>query len=146
MCNVTFTESMCKHKPNHYSDVIISAIAFQISGVSTVYSIFCPGADKKYQTSASLAFVSGIYRWPVNSPHKGSVTPKMFPFDDVIMYMYYEGAYLLLTFPELEIEFGQVYLTSCSRPNKRKHFSIKIKFCTRTVKQLFNGRVYVITM
>ena len=41
---------------------------------------------KKYQISASLAFVQGIHRWPVNSPHKGPVTPqKMFPFDDVIM-------------------------------------------------------------
>ena len=27
----------------------------------------------------------GIHRWPVNSPHKGSVTWKMFPFDDVMM-------------------------------------------------------------
>ena len=27
----------------------------------------------------------GIHRWPVNSPHKGPVTRKMFPFDDVIM-------------------------------------------------------------
>ena len=27
----------------------------------------------------------GIHRWPVNSPHKGTVTRKMFPFDDVIM-------------------------------------------------------------
>ena len=34
---------------------------------------------------ASLAFVRGIYRWPVNSPHKGPATRKMFPFDDVIM-------------------------------------------------------------
>ena len=25
-------------------------------------------------------------RWPVNSPHKGPVTHKMFPFDDVIMW------------------------------------------------------------
>ena len=33
----------------------------------------------------SLAFVRGIHRWPVNSPHKGPVTRKMFPFDDVIM-------------------------------------------------------------
>ena len=33
----------------------------------------------------SLAFVRGIDRWPVNSPHKGPVTRKMFPFDDVIM-------------------------------------------------------------
>ena len=28
---------------------------------------------------------AGIHRWPVNSPHKGPVTRKMFPFDDVIM-------------------------------------------------------------
>ena len=26
-----------------------------------------------------------IHRWPVKSPHKGPVTRKMFPFDDVIM-------------------------------------------------------------
>ena len=38
-----------------------------------------------YQSSASLAFVRGIRRWPVNSPHKRPVTRKMFPFDDVIM-------------------------------------------------------------
>ena len=39
--------------------------------------------SKKNQSSASLAFVGGgggIYRWPVNSPHKGPVTRKMFPF------------------------------------------------------------------
>ena len=30
-------------------------------------------------------FCAGIHRWPVNSPHKRSVTRKMFPFDDVIM-------------------------------------------------------------
>ena len=27
----------------------------------------------------------GIHRWPLVSPHKGPVTRKMFPFDDVIM-------------------------------------------------------------
>ena len=41
--------------------------------------------SKKYQSYASLAFVWEIHRWPVNSPHKGPVTRKMFPFDDVIM-------------------------------------------------------------
>ena len=35
--------------------------------------------------SASLAFMRGIHRWPVNSPYKGPVTRKMLPFDDVIM-------------------------------------------------------------
>ena len=44
------------------------------------------GADRrKDQSSASLAFVRGIHRWPVNSPHKGPITRKKLPFDDVIM-------------------------------------------------------------
>ena len=42
--------------------------------------------QRKYQNSASLAFVRGIHRRPVNSPHKWPVTRKMFPFDDVIMF------------------------------------------------------------
>ena len=51
-----------------------------------VYSSVYSGADqRKHQSSASLAFVRGINRWPVNSPHKGPVMRKMFPFDDVIM-------------------------------------------------------------
>ena len=58
----------------------------QITGVSIVYSTVCSGADqRKHQSSASLAFVRGIHRRPVNSSHKGPVTRKMFPFDDVIM-------------------------------------------------------------
>ena len=39
----------------------------------------------KYQSSAPLAFVIGIQRWPVNSPHKRAVMRKVFSFDDVIM-------------------------------------------------------------
>ena len=70
----------------HYDDVIMSAMASQITGVSIVYSSVCSGADqRKYQRSVFLTFVSGIHRWPEkNSPHKGPVTRKMFPFDDVI--------------------------------------------------------------
>ena len=40
---------------------------------------------KKNQSSASLAFVRGIHRGPVNSPQKWPVTWKMLPLDDVIM-------------------------------------------------------------
>ena len=37
------------------------------------------GTDqRKHQSSASLAFVRGIHRWPVDSPHKGPGTPNMF--------------------------------------------------------------------
>ena len=45
-----------------------------------------PDADqRKYQITASLAYVRGIHQGPVNFPHKWPVTRKMFPFDDVIM-------------------------------------------------------------
>ena len=47
---------------------------------------FIQGVDqRKHQSSASLAFVRGIHRWSVNSPHKWPVTRKMFPFDYVIV-------------------------------------------------------------
>ena len=68
------------------SDVTRSAMASQITGVSIVNSTVYSGADQsKHQSSASLAFVWGIHRGPVKSPHKGPVTRKMFPFDDVII-------------------------------------------------------------
>ena len=66
--------------------VIISRDIPSSIGVSVVCSTVCSGVDqRKHQSSESLAFVRGIHRWPVNSPHKGPVTRKMFPFDDVIM-------------------------------------------------------------
>ena len=71
---------------SHYDDVIMSTIASQITSLTIVYSTIYLGADQsKHQSSASLAFVWGIHRGPVNSPHKWPVTRKMFPFDDVVM-------------------------------------------------------------
>ena len=70
----------------HYNDVIMSAMASQITSLTIVYSTVYSGEDqRKYQSSVSLAFVGGTHRWPVNSPHKEPVAQKMFPFDDVIM-------------------------------------------------------------
>ena len=71
---------------HHYDDVIMTTLASQITSLAIVYLIVYSDADqRKHQSSASLAFVRGIHRGPVNSPHKGPVTRKMFPFDDVIM-------------------------------------------------------------
>ena len=64
----------------------MSAMTSQITDASILCSAVCSGADQRiHQSSASLAFVRGIHRWPVDSPHKGPVTRKIFPFDDVIM-------------------------------------------------------------
>ena len=68
----------------HYNDVIMGTIASQITSVSSVYSTVSTGTDqRKHPSSASLAFVRGIHRGPVNSPHKWPVTRKLFPFHDV---------------------------------------------------------------
>ena len=70
----------------HYSDVIITMMVPQITSHTVVYSTVYSDADqRKHQSTASLAFVWGIHRDLVNSPHKGPVTQKMFLFDDVIM-------------------------------------------------------------
>ena len=71
---------------SHHSDVIMGVKSSQITGVSIVCSTYCPGAyQRKHQSSASLAFVRGIHRWPVDSPHKRPVTQIICPFDDAIM-------------------------------------------------------------
>ena len=79
---VTFTNRNCLN-PLHWRHNGRDGVSNHLTIVySTVYS----GADqRKHQSSASLAFVRGIHRSPVNSPRKRRVTRKMFPFDDVIM-------------------------------------------------------------
>ena len=67
----------------------MGVIASHITSLTIVYSAVYSDADqRKHQSSASLAFVRGIHRGPVNSPHKWPVTRKMFPFDDVIMFLH----------------------------------------------------------
>ena len=70
----------------HYCDVIMGAMASQITSLTIVYSTAYSGADQgKHPSSSSLAFLRVIHWWPVNYPHKWTVSRKMFPFDDVIM-------------------------------------------------------------
>ena len=87
-CNA---ETFTWHDFIHYSDVIMGTMTSQITSLTIVYSTVYSSADqRKLQSSASLAFVRGIHQWPVNSPHKWPITRKMFPFDDVIVIMWYE--------------------------------------------------------
>ena len=66
----------------------MSVMTSQIANLTIVYSTVYSGADqRKQQSSASLAFVRGIHRSPMNAPHKGPVSRKMSQLDDVIMHM-----------------------------------------------------------
>ena len=63
-------------RKRRYSDVIMGAMAYQITSLTIVYSTVYSGTDqRKHQSSVSLAFVRGFHRWPVNSPHEWPVTP-----------------------------------------------------------------------
>ena len=74
---------------SHYRDVIMGKMASQITSLTIVYSAVYSGeGQRKHQSSASLAFVRGFPRGPMNFPHKWPVMRKMFPFDDVIMIRY----------------------------------------------------------
>ena len=93
----------------HYSDVIMSVIGPQITGVSIVYS-----TSVQAQLEENI---KALRHWPLwgEFPHKGPVTRKMFPFDDVIMYTYhlrfwcrfyfrkYKQAWYFQLFPNTEV-------------------------------------------
>ena len=90
-------------KKVHYDDVIMTTLASQITSLTVVDS---DAYQRKHQSSASLAFVRGINRGPVNSPHKWPVTRKMFPFDDVIMYVQSIMAILRNILPCMDWQHG----------------------------------------
>ena len=86
-CSVTIDNKVGNMRTRHCTDVIMGAMASQITSLKIVCSsIYWGAAQRKHQSSASLAFVRGIHRGPVSSPHKWPVTRKMFPLNDVIMY------------------------------------------------------------
>ena len=62
-------------------------------------NVYLEADQRKHQSSASLAFVQGIHRGPVNYPHKWPVTRKMFQFDDVIMFSMNDGVMQKWSFP-----------------------------------------------
>ena len=70
----------------HYNDVIMFAMASQITSLTIDYStVNSWRRSKKTSKLYVTGLVRGIHRRPVNSPNKGPVTWKMFSFDDVIM-------------------------------------------------------------
>ena len=114
----------------HDNDVMMSAIfkmASQITSLAIVYATVYSGADE-HQSSAPLAFVWGVQRWPVNSPHKGPVTQKVFPFYDVIMvanpmcypqYLWDTIIYKIYIMEKVTIGFGW-YTMICDNKSKAR--------------------------
>ena len=130
----------------HYNGIIMGAMASQITSVSIVYSTVYSGADqRKHQSSASLAFVMGIHRWLVNCPHKGAVTRKMYPFDDVIMHHTKTGQRTLL-YPCTSVVTapitapGATFLTDLHHGFYGNRFFIRIKLPDLNNMVFYSGR------
>ena len=71
----------------HYIDAIMTTMASQITSLAVVYWIVIYAYIKKKISKLRVTgLCAGNSPGPVNSPHKGPVTQKMFPFDDVIIY------------------------------------------------------------
>ena len=99
---------------------------------------FIQGADqRKHKSSGSLAFVRGIHRSPVNSPHKRPVTRKMLPFDDVIMQILHPRCYdVRPTWSQCHGNSGMQRWrpVSCLGRSKYKRLAIRLtwKLCSLT--------------
>ena len=94
LCPYSDTSFVDRCKPSAIGTVFWGSLQERHNGrdgvsqtsVLVVCSTVCSGADQRtHQSFASLAFVRGIHRWPVVSPHKGPVTRKMVPFENVSM-------------------------------------------------------------
>ena len=69
----------------HYCDVIMTTMASLITSLTVVTQRLFRRRSKKTSKLRVTGFCVGNSPWPVNSLHKGPVTRKMFPFDDVTM-------------------------------------------------------------
>ena len=79
---------------SHNTDIIVSAVVSQITGVSMFAQPFVKAQIKENAKALRHWLLWGeSTRWPGDSPHKGTITQKKFPFDDVIVcaYIKYRG-------------------------------------------------------
>ena len=129
-------EAHCNH---HYSDVIMSGVASQITSVSSVYSNTCSGADRRnHQSSASLAFVRGIHRWPVDSPHKGPVTRKNVNENTNSLFRKKQSDFRAV-FSLMTVKLPQVNL---GRMEYQDHKIVEIKPSKNRIVYIYNGISY----
>ena len=105
----------------------MGTIVFQISSLMIVYlTVYSDANQRKHQSSASLAFG---HRGPVNSPHKWSVTRKMYPFDDIIMLgIFVFTSNIFYTYSEIGL--GWSYLKHWNCQNLKNSIQCSVIFIT----------------
>ena len=122
----------------------MGAMASQITRLAIVYSTVYSGANqRKHQGSASLAFVRGIHRWPVNSLHKWPVARKMFPSDDVIiMHPHHIGVKLRPVFHKITSLSTHQQLLIILSKNIHENYSKFVKIYLRVFQRWYYVSIY----
>ena len=69
----------------HYDDVTWPSCSLNSQSFDCMFNNSCVPTSKKLQSPRYWPFVRGIHRWTVNSPHKGPLSRKKLPFEDIIM-------------------------------------------------------------
>ena len=114
----------------HYSDVIMSPMASQITGPTVVYSTFMFSCRWKKISKLCVTGLCGrIHRWPVNSPLKGPVTRKMFHLM-TSSWNFIDTLFLLTNVSLISGSFvvGNIYLTY-----RILYFAMTINLCFLTI-------------
>ena len=130
----------------HYSDVIMGAMTPQNTSLTIVCSTVYSGADqRKHQSSASLAFVRGIHRWPL--------TQKKLLFDDVIMFAHSDGNKRLIKSSYIFVyasRMQQWYVHGCACRQRNihilLHFPVNVSITCQVLKNSMNSQDYVAGM
>ena len=116
----------------HCTEVMMCAVASQITNLMIVYSTVYWRADRrKHQNSASLVFVRGIHRWPMNSPHKLPVTRKMFtPVTSSRQIVWLPSASEITVTKMVVAGIKSTQYTSfCISMTKQRHLQLTLQYC-----------------
>ena len=124
---------------NHHIDVIMSAMASQITGISVVCSFFFywgggGGAQIKENIKTSR------HRWPLFSPHKRPVTWKMIPFD----YFITRACYQAVTWINVDRDPRRQITSLCHDKFQWTHLSTLIIFSYTSLGIVLNINVHLL--
>ena len=116
----------------------MGTMAAQITRLTIVYStVYSRRRPKKTSKLHVTGLVREIHRWQVNSPHKGPVTRKMFPFDDVVMLCRHGVAFQ--TFAEATANITSNFIDVVQRLWKKRNGTSVIGFLLCKKKTYRNG-------
>ena len=91
-CSITYDDVIkCKHFPPYWD--FLRGIHRLPSRSLWRHCNACSSRQQRKHRNSPITGLMWIYMWPMDSPHKGQVTWKSYPYHDVIIYNYMATGY-----------------------------------------------------